>query len=88
MEVMIYFQRKVIEDIMKIVPILFNVFWNMHVLVERIRNINLLYFIQESVRKVIMVLFAVVAQMNMEKLIKINAKNVQIQNTLYLLGLK
>ena len=85
---MIYFPKKAIEDIMKIVPILLNALWKRHVKVEFILNINQLYFILEIAKKDIMALFVIFAWIAMEKLIKINVKNVQISNNLYLQELK
>ena len=72
----IYFLRMAIGDLMKIVPILFNVLWKKLALEEEMQNISLLNFIQVSVKKAIMGLFAVFVKLIMEKSMKINAQNV------------
>ena len=82
MEDMIYIQRLVIGDLMKIAPILFNVLWKKLVLEEEMHVIYLLLFTKVSVQKVIAALFAVFAMLNMERLMKTNVKNAIVLHNL------
>ena len=82
MEDMIYIQRLVIGDLMKIAPILFNVLWKKLVLEEEMHVIYLLLFTKVSVQKVIAALFAVFAMLNMERLMKTNVKNAVVLHNL------
>ena len=78
----IYFQKVAIEDLIKIAPILFNVLWKKHALVEEMQTTYLLNFTKANVKKVIAALFAVSVMLNMEKLMKTNVKNAVAQHNL------
>ena len=78
----IYFQKVAIGDLMKIVPIFFNVLWKKRVLEEEMQTTYRLNFTKVSVKKVIADLFAVFVKLIMEKLMKINVKNAVALNNL------
>ena len=78
----IYFQEVAIGDLMKIVPILFNVLWKKRVLEEEMQTTYLLNFTKVNVKKVIADLFAVFVKLIMEKLMKISVKNAVALNNL------